>query len=119
MLDQIRCTQMPVEAHIFFSHTHWDHIQGFPFFVPAFVPINKFHIYGAIAPDGTTIKESLSDQMVNPNFPVPLQIMGSQMKFYKPVTGPPDSHIEEISTLEMGVVFCLRDRFKRNSAFTS
>ncbi|ABG53609.1 beta-lactamase-like [Trichodesmium erythraeum IMS101] len=74
--------EMPVEAHIFFSHTHWDHIQGFPFFVPAFLPINKFHIYGAIAPDGTTIKESLSDQMVHPNFPIPLQIMGSQMKFY-------------------------------------
>ncbi|MDE5095615.1 MAG: MBL fold metallo-hydrolase [Trichodesmium sp. St11_bin5] len=74
--------EMPVEAHIFFSHTHWDHIQGFPIFVPAFLPINKFHIYGAIAPDGTTIKESLSDQMVHPNFPIPLQRMGSQMKFY-------------------------------------
>ncbi|MGK7923060.1 MAG: MBL fold metallo-hydrolase [Trichodesmium sp.] len=74
--------QMPVEAHIFFSQTHWDHIQGFPFFVPAFVPINKFHIYGSIAPDGTTIKESLADQMVNPNFPIPLQVMGSEMKFY-------------------------------------
>ncbi|GGA24001.1 MBL fold metallo-hydrolase [Okeania sp. KiyG1] len=79
--------QMPVEAHIFFSHTHWDHIQGFPFFVPAFVPVNKFHIHGAIAPDGTTIKECLSDQMVNPNFPIPLQVMGSEMKFYDFSTG--------------------------------
>lgn len=79
--------QMPVEAHIFFSHTHWDHIQGFPFFVPAFVPVNKFHIHGAIAPDGTTIKECLSDQMVNPNFPIPLQVMGSDMKFYDFSTG--------------------------------
>ncbi|MDJ0553574.1 MAG: MBL fold metallo-hydrolase [Microcoleaceae cyanobacterium MO_207.B10] len=74
--------QMPVEAHILFSHTHWDHIQGFPFFVPAFVPINKFHIYGAIAPDGTTIKDCLSDQMLHPNFPIPIQVMGSEMKFY-------------------------------------
>ncbi|MGB3511471.1 MAG: MBL fold metallo-hydrolase [Microcoleaceae cyanobacterium] len=74
--------QMPIEAHIFFSHTHWDHIQGFPFFVPGFVPINKFHIYGAIAPDGTTIKDCLADQMVHPNFPIPLQVMGSEMKFY-------------------------------------
>lgn len=79
--------QMPVEAHIFFSHTHWDHIQGFPFFVPAFAPLNKFHIHGAIAPDGTTIKECLSDQMVNPNFPIPLQVMGSEMKFYDFSTG--------------------------------
>ncbi|NEQ72067.1 MAG: MBL fold metallo-hydrolase [Okeania sp. SIO2C9] len=79
--------QMPVEAHIFFSHTHWDHIQGFPFFVPAFMPVNKFHIHGVIAPDGTTIKECLSDQMVNPNFPIPLQVMGSEMKFYDFSTG--------------------------------
>lgn len=74
--------QMPVEAYLLFSHTHWDHIQGFPFFVPAFIPINRFHIYGAIAPDGTTIKERLSDQMVHPNFPVPLHVMQSDMKFY-------------------------------------
>lgn len=74
--------QMPVEAYIFFSHCHWDHIQGFPFFVPAFIPINRFHIYGAIAPDGTTIKERLSDQMVHPNFPVPIQVMQSELKFY-------------------------------------
>ncbi len=79
--------QMPVEAHIFFSHTHWDHIQGFPFFVPAFVLNNKFYIYGAIAPNGTTIQECLSDQMLNPNFPIPLQAMRSEMKFYDFKTG--------------------------------
>ncbi|WP_375341466.1 MBL fold metallo-hydrolase [Lyngbya sp. CCY1209] len=79
--------QMPVEARVFFSHTHWDHIQGFPFFVPAFIPINRFHIYGAIAPDGTTIKERLSDQMVHPNFPVPMHVMQSDMKFYDIVPG--------------------------------
>ncbi|VXD24779.1 MBL fold metallo-hydrolase [Planktothrix paucivesiculata] len=74
--------QMPVEAYMFFSHTHWDHIQGFPFFVPAFIPINRFHIYGAIAPDGSTIKDRLCDQMVHPNFPVPIHVMQSDMKFY-------------------------------------
>jgi phosphoribosyl 1,2-cyclic phosphodiesterase len=74
--------QMPVEAHMFFTHTHWDHIQGFPFFVPAFVPKNCFHIYGAIAPNGSTIKQRLSDQMLHPNFPVPIQVMQSDLKFY-------------------------------------
>lgn len=74
--------QMPVEAHMFFTHTHWDHIQGFPFFTPAFIPGNRFHIYGAIAPNGTTIKQRLSDQMLHPNFPVPIQVMQSDLKFY-------------------------------------
>ncbi len=79
--------EMPVEAYLFFSHTHWDHIQGFPFFVPALIPVNQFHIYGAIAPNGMTIKDRLSDQMVHPNFPIPIQAMQSDMKFCDIVPG--------------------------------
>lgn len=74
--------QMPVEAHMFFTHSHWDHIQGFPFFVPAFVKGNCFHIYGAIAPNGATMKQRLHDQMLHPNFPVPMQVMQADLKFY-------------------------------------
>ncbi|MGI0488326.1 MBL fold metallo-hydrolase [Pantanalinema rosaneae CENA516] len=74
--------QMPVEAYMFFTHSHWDHIQGFPFFVPAFIKGNCFHIYGAIAPNGATMKQRLSDQMLHPNFPVPIQVMQSDLKFY-------------------------------------
>lgn len=73
---------MPVEAYLFFSHSHWDHIQGFPFFVPAFIPGNCFHVYGAVAPNGATMKQRLSDQMLHPNFPIPLQGMRSELKFY-------------------------------------
>jgi phosphoribosyl 1,2-cyclic phosphodiesterase len=74
--------QMPVEAYMFFTHSHWDHIQGFPFFVPAFIAGNCFHIYGAIAPNGATMRQRLSDQMLHPNFPVPMQVMQSDLKFY-------------------------------------
>jgi phosphoribosyl 1,2-cyclic phosphodiesterase len=73
---------MPIEAHIFFTHTHWDRIQGFPFFIPAFKQGNSFHIYGAIGPNGASIKQRLSDQMLRPNFPVPLQMMQSNMTFH-------------------------------------
>ncbi|MBF2050028.1 MAG: MBL fold metallo-hydrolase [Leptolyngbya sp. IPPAS B-1204] len=82
VLGQSLLSQMPVEAHLFFTHSHWDHIQGFPFFVPAFVKGNQFHIYGAVAPNGSTIEQRLNDQMLHPNFPVPLQIMGADLKFY-------------------------------------
>ncbi|MEO1068963.1 MAG: MBL fold metallo-hydrolase, partial [Cyanobacteria bacterium J06638_6] len=64
--------EMPVEANLFFTHSHWDHIQGFPFFSPAFVSGNRFNIYGAVAPNGSTIEQRLNDQMLHPNFPVPL-----------------------------------------------
>ncbi|MBE9032042.1 MBL fold metallo-hydrolase [filamentous cyanobacterium LEGE 11480] len=71
-----------VEAHIFFSHSHWDHIQGFPFFRPAFLPKNCFHVYGGVAPNGSTMKDRLSDQMLHPNFPVPMQIMKADLQFH-------------------------------------
>lgn len=74
--------QMPVEAYMFFTHSHWDHIQGFPFFAPAFMKGNCFHIYGAIAPNGATMKQRLHEQMLHPNFPVPMQVMQSDLKFY-------------------------------------
>ena len=74
-------SEMPLEASMFFTHSHWDHIQGFPFFVPAFVPGIRFNIYGAVAPNGSTIEQRLNDQMLHPNFPVPLQIMGADLKF--------------------------------------
>jgi phosphoribosyl 1,2-cyclic phosphodiesterase len=82
ILGQSLLSQMPVEAHMLFTHSHWDHIQGFPFFIPAFVKGNRFHIYGAIAPNGSTVEQRLTDQMLHPNFPVPLRIMGAELKFY-------------------------------------
>lgn len=81
VLGQTLLSQMPLEAYMFFTHSHWDHIQGFPFFVPAFVKGNRFKIYGAIAPNGSTIEQRLNDQMLHPNFPVPLQIMGADLSF--------------------------------------
>ncbi len=88
-------SEMPLEANMFFTHSHWDHIQGFPFFVPAFVPGNRFNIYGAIAPNGSTIEQRLNDQMLHPNFPVPLQIMGADLKFCDLEVGEP-VEIEDI-----------------------
>lgn len=82
VLGQSLLPEMPLDAHLFFTHSHWDHIQGFPFFVPAFVKGNRFHIYGAIAPNGSTIEQRLTDQMLHPNFPVPLQVMGADLKFH-------------------------------------
>jgi len=89
VLGQSLLAQMPIEGHIFFTHSHWDHIQGFPFFTPAFVPGNHFQIYGAIAPNGATIEQRLNDQMLHPNFPVPLQIMGAKLEFHSLKVGKP------------------------------
>lgn len=81
VLGQSLLSKLPVDGHLFFTHSHWDHIQGFPFFTPAFIKGNQFHIYGSIAPDGSTIRQRLIDQMRHPNFPVPLQVMGANLHF--------------------------------------
>ncbi|MBU7587270.1 MAG: MBL fold metallo-hydrolase [Nostoc sp. TH1S01] len=96
VLGQSLLRQMPIEAHLLFTHSHWDHMQGFPFFVPGFVRGNNFHIYGAIAPDGSTIEQRLNDQMLHPNFPVPLQIMQANLHFHDVKPGQP-IHINDIT----------------------
>ena len=45
----------PIHANILLGHTHWDHIQGFPFFTPAFVKGNSASIYG---PEGSRSRPS-------------------------------------------------------------
>ncbi|WP_414752169.1 MBL fold metallo-hydrolase [Anabaena sp. CCY 9910] len=96
VLGQSLLRQMPIEAYLFFTHSHWDHMQGFPFFVPGFVKGNNFHIYGAIAPDGSTVEQRLNDQMLHPNFPVPLQIMQANLHFHDVQPGLP-IHINDIT----------------------
>lgn len=73
--------ELPIEAWIFFSHVHWDHIQGFPFFAPAFIKGNKIHLHGGHKVSGT-LEETLAGQMENPSFPVHLSEMGAQMSFH-------------------------------------
>ena len=58
----------PVTAHILLSHTHWDHICGLPFFIPAFVPTNSVTVYGS-HPD---LEHRLRHQQDTEFFPVPL-----------------------------------------------
>ncbi|NEQ97026.1 MAG: MBL fold metallo-hydrolase [Cyanothece sp. SIO2G6] len=89
VLGQSLLKEMPLNVSMFFTHSHWDHIQGFPFFVPAFVPGNRFDIYGTITPDGSTIEQRLNSQMLHPNFPVPLQIMGADLNFFDINQGEP------------------------------
>ncbi len=74
---------MPVEAYMFFTHYHWDHIQGFPLFTPAFLPGNRFHIYGAIPPDGESMKKHFIERILHPNSPVPLKGLQADLRFYE------------------------------------
>ena len=74
----------PISAIILLSHTHWDHIQGFPFFAPLFVQGNSFVVCG---PQGanSSLPEVLSGQMEFTYFPVELAQLGAHLE-YKDLT---------------------------------
>ncbi len=70
----------PVSATILLTHTHWDHIQGFPFFAPLFAPGNHFRVYG---PDGAhlSLRDVLAGQMEHHYFPVELDQLAARMSY--------------------------------------
>jgi phosphoribosyl 1,2-cyclic phosphodiesterase/ActR/RegA family two-component response regulator len=61
----------PLTVHLFISHTHWDHIQGFPFFMPAYAAGTTIHLYGP-AGEGRPLDQLLGGQMNPDYFPVAL-----------------------------------------------
>ncbi len=69
------------QIHLLLTHTHWDHINGFPFFVPAYDPSRNLHIMAGHLRGGDGIQNVLAAQMDNPMFPVPLSAMQAKMRF--------------------------------------
>jgi phosphoribosyl 1,2-cyclic phosphodiesterase/CheY-like chemotaxis protein len=76
----------PLIGHMLISHTHWDHIQGWPFFAPLFVPGNEWDIY---APHGLaeSVRETLAGQMQYTYFPVLLEQLSATIRYHELVEG--------------------------------
>ena len=73
-------THMPISATILLSHTHWDHIQGFPFFAPLFVPGNQITVCGPEG-SGRSLRDVLSGQMEFTYFPVDIGELPAAIDF--------------------------------------
>lgn len=67
----------PQTYHVFMSHLHWDHIMGFPFFAPAYIPGNTIRIYGC----HRQLEQSFRAQHRNPNFPVDFDQLPAKIEF--------------------------------------
>lgn len=85
-LGQQLLSEGPVKGAILISHMHWNHIQGFPFFTPLFIPGNQWDIY---APRGmnSSLRDTLSGQMQYNYFPVTLETMGAKIEYHELVEG--------------------------------
>ncbi len=70
--------QKQLSLHLLLSHTHWDHIQGLPFFGPAYIKGNKLVIYGSPNKEGF-LESILSDQMDTQYFPVEMSTFASDL----------------------------------------
>jgi phosphoribosyl 1,2-cyclic phosphodiesterase len=76
----------PVDGHLLIGHTHWDHIQGLPFFTPLFTEGNSWHVYGPRGLD-TSIDKALAGQMQYTYFPVQLLDFGATIEYHDLVEG--------------------------------
>jgi len=87
----------PVQAYIFLTHFHWDHIQGIPFFLPLYKRGNMFFFHSVLR-RGSELRDTIEGQMVNPYFPVDMSSMGAVRHFYDLDEEPINTNGATIST---------------------
>jgi phosphoribosyl 1,2-cyclic phosphodiesterase len=79
----LAATGEAVDAKLLLSHFHWDHIQGFPFFGPAYAPSSKLAIYGPErAAARGDVRAAMEAQMRAPHFPVGMEAMRASLSFH-------------------------------------
>jgi phosphoribosyl 1,2-cyclic phosphodiesterase len=77
----------PIQAYIFLTHFHWDHIQGIPFFLPLYRKGNTF-LFHSVMHQGSELQATIEGQMANPYFPVDMSAMGAARHFFELEGGP-------------------------------
>jgi len=77
----------PVDADLFMSHTHHDHLLGLPFFGPVFTPKNVFRVWAGHLKPERGIEDVVRSFMSDPLFPVPPEIFGAQVTYIDFIVG--------------------------------
>ena len=87
-LSQSLLKEMPVSANIFVTHSHWDHIQGLPFFIPMFIPGNRMILHGAYDPvSDRGVEQVLGVQLQYSFFPIREAEMKATIEYVKLAPG--------------------------------
>ncbi len=103
-------TGEPQTLTLLLSHFHWDHIQGLPFFVPAYMRQTKLCVVGSS--ERHSLREKLSRQMTEPHFPVQLDDLSAELTYREARMGEPfdigDVHVRVARLNHPGGVFAYR-----------
>ena len=73
------CGRGKGEVHVLFTHFHWDHLIGLPFFTPIFIPGNRLHVYAVQA----ELPEVFKTVFKKPYFPVSLEHLGASIEYHR------------------------------------
>lgn len=71
----------PINTEIFLTHTHWDHIMGFPFFTPIYIPGTKLKVYGPVSYEEDTLEKIVGGQLTYRYFPVREAELGADITY--------------------------------------
>ena len=72
----------PIDTSIFLSHTHWDHIMGFPFFTPIYIPGTKIKIYGPVSFEDEGLDEVVGSQLSYRYFPIKHSELAAEITYH-------------------------------------
>ncbi|MDR2073669.1 MAG: MBL fold metallo-hydrolase [Spirochaetaceae bacterium] len=71
----------PIDADIFISHTHWDHIMGFPMFTPLFLPTTKLRIRGPVSYEDETLEQIIGAQLTYRYWPIRISELSAHIEY--------------------------------------
>jgi len=73
----------PITAEIFITHTHWDHILGFPFFTPIYNPKTKLKVYGPVTHEDDTLDKIVSGLLLYRYFPIQYNELAAEINYHQ------------------------------------
>ncbi len=75
--------QGPISTEIYLSHTHWDHIMGFPFFIPMYIPGTSIKVFGPVTYEDDPLETVVGGQMKYRYFPVNMGELAGKIEYFR------------------------------------
>lgn len=71
----------PIKTDLFFTHTHWDHIMGFPFFIPMFIPNTELKVFGPVTYEEDTLDKIVGGMLTYRYWPVRMSELAAKIEY--------------------------------------